>query len=241
MNGQVYFMSIDQEPCPQRGGAGGRSVASGAKPLNRLRRCSAGAASQCLKMNRTISKKKPLLKWVGGKSRLLDMLIKHFPKEINNYHEIFVGGGSVLLHYLSALEEGHFSLKGKIYAYDSNEPLIAFYKNIQSNHLLVYNEVLMLCKKYFSCGSTPEGGVFNDGKAVNRTPKNKVEAMQRKENYFYWVRLQYNELTDLEKKSIQGSAMFLFLNKTCFRGLFRLGPNGFNVPYGHYKNPTIVD
>jgi site-specific DNA-adenine methylase len=265
-------------------------------------------------MDKNISKKKPLLKWVGGKTHILDVLIKYFPKKIKNYHEIFVGGGSVLLHYLSALEEGHFSLKGKIYAYDLNEPLIALYRNIQSNHLLLYNAVLILREEYFSCdyqrnsalprivpvcqryaratagvsaipafrygrharlsdsnriacaregqyegwsnANAPRGD--KDGslqstagevpvqsvapiQAINRVPKNKVEAMQHKENYFYWVRSQYNKLSDLEKKSIQGSAMFLFLNKTCFRGLFRLGPNGFNVPYGHYKNPTIID
>ena len=48
-------------------------------------------------------------------------------------------------------------------------------------------------------------------------------------------------MTDDERISVSGSSYFVFLNKTCFRGVFRIGPNGFNVPYGHYKNPSIID
>ena len=55
------------------------------------------------------------------------------------------------------------------------------------------------------------------------------------------MRGEYNKLSLIDKMGILGSAMFIFLNKTCFRGVFRVGPNGFNVPYGHYKNPEIIN
>ena len=48
-------------------------------------------------------------------------------------------------------------------------------------------------------------------------------------------------MTVEEKKSIQGSAYFLFLNKTCFRGLYRINNQDFNVPYGNYKKPEILN
>ena len=60
-----------------------------------------------------------------------------------------------------------------------------------------------------------------------------------KENLYYEYRGKYNNeaITDLET-----AAVFIFLNKTCFRGLYRLNKdNKFNVPFGHYKNPQLVD
>ena len=77
---------------------------------------------------------KPILKWVGGKTQIMDKLIMDFPVEINNYHEIFLGGGSVLLTLLSYIKNGIIKVKGNIYAYDINEPLIYLYKNIQIYH-----------------------------------------------------------------------------------------------------------
>ena len=72
---------------------------------------------------------KPILKWVGGKTQILDTLIPDFPAEINNYREIFLGGGSVLLTLLSYVKNGIIKIQGNVYAYDLNEPLMYMYKN----------------------------------------------------------------------------------------------------------------
>jgi len=174
---------------------------------------------------------KPILKWVGGKTQILDRLIIEFPTEINNYREIFLGGGSVLLALLSYVKNGIIKIHGNIYAYDLNEPLIYIYKNIQSNHNELYIEIHKLITDFHSCGNGE----------INRAPKNMIEAKVAKENYFYWIRSEYNKLSCTDKKTTIGSAMFIFLNKTCFRGVFRVGPKGFNVPYGHYNNPQIIN
>jgi DNA adenine methylase len=175
---------------------------------------------------------KPILKWVGGKTQIIDKIMVEFPTEINNYHEIFLGGGSVLLTLLSYVKNGSINLHGNIYAYDVNEPLIYIYKNIQSNHNDLYSVLQNIITEFNSCG--------NDGQ-INRKPINIDEAKITRENYYYWIRTKYNQLSSTDKTTIHGSAMFIFLNKTCFRGVFRMGPNGFNVPYGHYDNPEIIN
>ena len=174
---------------------------------------------------------KPILKWVGGKTQIIDKLIANFPVEINNYRESFLGGGSVLLTLLSYVKHGIIKIKGNIYAYDLNEPLIYIYKNIQTCHNELYDILQTIITDFNECGNGE----------INRTPTNIEEAKIAKENYYYWIRSEYNKLCLTDKKSILGSAMFIFLNKTCFRGLFRVGPKGFNVPYGHYKNPEIIN
>lgn len=174
---------------------------------------------------------KPILKWVGGKTQILDKLIVEFPTEINNYHEVFLGGGSVLLTLLSYVKNDIIKVNGTIYAYDLNEPLIYVYKNIQTKYNELYDEIQKLIIDFNSCG---EG-------EINRIPKNIEEAKIAKENYFYWIRSLYNKLNADDKKSLTGSAMFIFMNKSCFRGVFRVGPKGFNVPYGHYNNPEIIN
>jgi DNA adenine methylase len=174
---------------------------------------------------------KPILKWVGGKTQIIDKIIRDFPVEINNYREAFLGGGSVLLTLLSYVKSGIIKIRGNIYAYDLNEPLIYIYKNIQSHHIELYDILQTIITDFNECGNGE----------INRIPTNIAEAKIAKENYYYWIRSEYNKLSFTDKKSIFGSAMFIFLNKTCFRGVFRVGPKGFNVPYGHYNNPEIIN
>jgi len=172
---------------------------------------------------------KPILKWVGGKTQIIDKLLSYFPTEINDYHEIFLGGGSVLLTLLQYIKDKKIFLHGRIYAYDLNEALIYVYKNIQSNYTGLYSEIEVLINEYNS---------ISEMKGGNKKPNSISEAKISKENYYYWIRKSYNLLEN--KKSLLSSAYFIFLNKTCFRGMYRVGPNGFNVPFGNYKNPEIV-
>lgn len=174
---------------------------------------------------------KPVLKWVGGKTQILDKILSIVPKEMKNYYEPFVGGGSVLFGILSLAKEGKIKITDKVFASDLNANLIALYKNIQSNPETFIEEVKKMTREYHSC----------TGAIVNRKPQNSTEALSSSESYYYWIRNQFNTLTYEESVSVKGSAMLLFLNKTCFRGMYREGPNGFNVPYGNYKKPAILD
>jgi DNA adenine methylase len=171
---------------------------------------------------------KPFLKWVGGKTQIIQSIISKIPNEMNNYHELFLGGGSVLLAVLSLAKANKIVIKNKIYAYDINGVLINVYKHLQNNKDELYRFIEYYIKEY--------DGI--KGKLVNRKALSIEEAKTSKESYYYWIRKKYN---NIDKNSIESSALFMFINKTCFRGMYREGPNGYNVPYGHYKKtPTII-
>ena len=174
---------------------------------------------------------KPLIKWVGGKTQIIDKVLSYFPQEINNYHELFLGGGSVLLALLQYISLNKIKINGNINAYDINETLINMYINIKNN----YNQVLLLIKEIIE--------IYNNlnGIIINRKSNTIEESQTSKESYYYWIRKQYNLLNQINKNKPLGSAYFIFLNKTCFRGVYREGPNGFNVPFGHYINPEIIN
>jgi DNA adenine methylase len=171
---------------------------------------------------------KPLLKWVGGKTQILDKVLDTFPCEICNYYEPFIGGGSVLIGLLRKRKSDVINISGKIYASDINPRLVWFYKNVQQCPVVVWNFISKIKEDYESC----------TGDHVNRNPQSFAEARTSSESMFYWQRKRFNSMP---VEAPEAAALLLFLNKTCFRGIYREGPNGFNVPYGHYKKPSIVD
>jgi len=187
----------------------------------------------------SIKFQKPFLKWVGGKTQHIHQIMNSFPDTMENYHEIFLGGGSVLLALLSLQKMGKLIIKGNVYAYDLNKQLIRVYRDVQFN-----KDALIVCvekykNEYSECPTVERG-------TANRKPMNEAEAKTSKESYYYWIRRQFNEINKIAKANtkcenstdeinVEKCAMFVFLNKTCFRGMYREGPNGFNVPYGHYK------
>lgn len=173
---------------------------------------------------------KPVIKWVGGKSQILNTVLDTFPKELNHYHEPFLGGGSVLFGILMQQRTGTIHIRGTIYASDLNLALISMYKNIQSNLPELIQELNQIISQYEQA---------KRGTIVNRNAETLKDAFTSAESYYYYTRKKYN--AQESKTTATASAMFIFMNKTCFRGVYREGPNGFNVPFGNYSNPGIMD
>jgi len=173
---------------------------------------------------------KPFLKWIGGKSKLMNYLLPKFPEQINDYHELFLGGGSVLIQVLLSKK-----VKGKVYAYDLNGALINTYKQVQNNLDNVVKFVKKL-KKEFSSIKT------NTLKQRGAPEVNENNYMTTREHYYYWTRNLYNNIL---KNSVKAAGYFIFLNKTGFRGMYRESSSGeFNIPYGLKDNksiPGIID
>jgi DNA adenine methylase len=175
---------------------------------------------------------KPILKWVGGKTQILNDVLNRFPREMNNYHEPFIGGGSVLIELLNKIEKKEIIVHGNLYAYDINKDLIFLYNNIQNKVLELYNELKYIINQYNSTNN-------NNIKIKKGEIVTEHTYKTNKEFFYYWIRQLYNK--EKNRDSIKCSAYFIFLNKTCFRGVYRVGPNGFNVPYGNYKSPSIIN
>jgi DNA adenine methylase len=171
----------------------------------------------------------PPIKWVGGKGQIIEEVISTMPRRMAAYHEPFLGGGSVLLAVLSHRKAKNLVITGEIRASDLNPNVISMYKNIQRNLDILLTQLQTLVSTFRQI-ETMDG---------DREPATVEEAIQSQESFYYWIRRQFNELSDTQKTDPAASAMMIFLNKTCFRGVYREGPHGFNVPFGHNKNPSI--
>lgn len=161
---------------------------------------------------------KPFVKWAGGKGQLINEIRKIYPKglgkSVNKYAEPFVGGGAVLFDILS-----HYKLNS-IYISDTNFELINAYKIIRDDVESLIDLLSKMQDDYLS-----------------------LDSDSRKE-YYYEKREQFNNLKINADNTIniKKAALFIFLNKTCFNGLYRVNRKGlFNVPMGAYKNPCICD
>ena len=180
------------------------------------------------------------LKWVGGKSKLFGLISQHYPSVINNYHELFVGGGSALIGLLEMVKQSKIKINGKIYAYDSNEVLIAYYKLLQTDYNGLYMKVSGL-KNNLMYQKRKEEKILEKKKKKDLTEEEEEvlkKMHERRSEFYYKLRTIYNN-KKLDEEKI---GMFAFLNKTCFRGIFRLNKSGgYNVPYGNYDNPQIVE
>ena len=160
---------------------------------------------------------KPFLKWAGGKTQLLNDILLSLPADILANHkftyiEPFAGSCALLFKLIQ-----HFPNMQKAIINDINEDLVNAYKVVASQPELLINLLQKFQQQYHSLEDLTE----------------------KKKLYYYHKRTLYNSrIAD----NITQAALFIFLNKTCFNGLYRVNKaNQFNVPIGSYKKPTICD
>ena len=161
---------------------------------------------------------RPFVKWAGGKGSLIPQLKNFYPFElenetINKYVEPFIGGGAVLINILQK-----YDVK-EVYAFDINIDLINCYNVIKNNVDELINKLDKMEKDFI------------------------ILEQDDRQKYFYEIRKEYNSYRiDKNEQSVKRASEFIFLNRTCFNGLYRVNKSGkFNVPCGKYKNPTICD
>ena len=163
-----------------------------------------------------MAKAKPFIKWVGGKSQLIEQLDEQLPADFGDwenvtYIEPFVGGGAMLFYMLQQ------------------------YPNIRHAVINDLNHDLTTC--YRTVRDTPEELITSlmDVQDVY----NALSSEEARKDFFLAIRDRYNEKT---LDPLENTTNFFFLNRTCFNGLYRVNKRGlFNVPFGKYTNPQICD
>lgn len=165
----------------------------------------------------------PFLKWAGGKKQLLPEFDKRLPTElktgeINKYIEPFIGGGAVFFYIIQKFKID------ESYIFDINEELILAYKVIKNDVDGLIDILRILESEYLVLNEAARKVFYYDIRDRFNENKNKIDFTEYNSNW------------------IDGAAHIIFLNKTCFNGLFRVNSKGeFNVPIGRYKNPQILN
>lgn len=166
---------------------------------------------------------KPFLKWAGGKTQLIDQFVKFFPEDfksgkIKNYYEPFLGSGAVFFYVAQ-----NYPIKKAILS-DINEELILAFNVVKRDVEILVSELNELKSTYLKLNEAKREKRFYDLRTEFNRSKKQVDFKNYSSNW------------------IKRAAQIIFLNKTCFNGLFRLNRSGeFNVPFGRYKNPQIYD
>ena len=159
-------------------------------------------------------KTKPFVKWAGGKSQIISEIREKYPSNIKSYCEPFVGGGAVLFDILANY------MPEKVLINDINKELIITYNQIKSNIDSLICKLSELHNEYNNSDLEQRKIIFSKNRDSYNLLKNETD--------------KNNEL--------EIAVLFIFLNKTCFNGLYRVNKHGdFNVPIGSYKNPLICD
>lgn len=161
-------------------------------------------------------KAKPFIKWVGGKTQLIEQLEAQLPADFDTwknatYIEPFVGGGAMLFYMLQR------------------------YPCIQ--HAIINDINSDLCTCYQTVRDQPEQLIEALYDIENAYRNLKTE--EGRKSFFLNMRERYNKKN---LNAVENTTLFFFLNRTCFNGLYRVNKKGlFNVPFGKYTNPTICD
>ena len=158
---------------------------------------------------------KPFLKWAGGKGQLLSQLDQHLPKGINGIDFTYLEpfvGGGAMLFHI--LQQ--FPNIKKAVINDINSYLITAYRVIKNNPDELIKRLSELENQYYSTGDN-----------------------EAQKSFFLHVRETFNKV---EMDDIDRTKYLIFLNRTCFNGLYRVNSKGkFNVPFGRYLHPTICN
>ncbi len=167
-------------------------------------------------------KAKPFLKWAGGKGQLLPQIGQHLPTglwegSLTKYAEPFIGGGAVFFQIANSFNVREFFIS------DMNEDLVLAYRTISQQVELLIDRLQTIELLYH--------GLNADGRS----------------EFFYDTRDLFNQgrtssLATAPEDEAERVARLIFLNRTCFNGLYRVNSRGdFNVPHGKYRNPRICD